>query len=127
MTRYGVGLLVVLVVMVWVGAGSARGIEPLMHDLRTGDEATRVRAVLALGHSGDPQAVEVVRQAFHDESPRVRQYARHAIKHLLLRLAQTSRLVTQWLDDLLERLEAPHVTTVQPPIEPPRAAWSRER
>src|ERR687895_721870 len=116
MTRYGVGLLVVLVVMVWVGAGSARGIEPLMHDLRTGDEATRVRAVLALGHSGDPQAVEVVRQALHDESPRVRQYARHAIKHLLLRLAQTSRLVTQWLDDLLERLEAPHGTTVPPRI-----------
>jgi hypothetical protein len=127
MTRYGGGLLIVLVVIAWVGSGSARDIEPLVHDLRTGDEATRVRAVLALGHSGDPQAVEVVREAFHDENPRVRQYALHAIKQLLLMLAQTSRLVTQWLDDLLERWEEPHVITVQPPTEPPRSAWSSEQ
>jgi HEAT repeat protein len=127
MKRYGVGMLIVLIVMVWVGSGSARGIEPLVHDLRTGDEATRVRAVLALGHSGDAQAVEVLRDALHDESQLVRQHALQAFKHLLLMLAQTSRLVTQWLDDLLERLEEPHVITVQPPTEPPRAAWSREQ
>jgi HEAT repeat protein len=126
MKRYGGGLLIVLVVA-WVGSGSARDIEPLVHDLRTGDEATRVRAVLALGHSGEAQAAEVLREALHDESPRVRQYARHAIKHLLLMLVQTSRLVTQWLDTLLERLEEPHVTTVQPPTETPRAAWSSEQ
>jgi HEAT repeat protein len=124
MTRYGVGMLIVLVVIAWVGSGSARGIEPLVHDLRTGDEATRVRAVLALGHSGEAQAVEVIREAFHDESPRVRQYALQAFKQLLLGLAQTSRLVTQWLDALLERLEEPHVITVPPPTEPPRSAWS---
>ena len=127
MKRYWVGMSVVLIVMAWVGSGSARGIEPLVHDLRTGDEATRVRAVLALGHSGDPQAVEVVREALHDESPRVKQYARHALKQLLLRLAQTSRLVTQWLDALLERLEAPHVITVQPPTETPSSAFSSEQ
>ena len=98
-----------------------------VHDLRTGDEATRVRAVLALGHSGDAQAVEVLREALHDESQLVRQHALHAFKHLLLMLAQTSRLVTQWLDALLERLEEPHVITVQPPTEPPRAAWSSEQ
>ena len=121
------GLLIVLVVMAWVGPGAARGLEPLVHDLRTGDETTRVRAVLALGHSGEAQAVEVLREALHDESPRVRQYARYALKQLLLRLAQTSRLVTQWLDALLERLEAPHVITVQPPTETPRAAWSSEQ
>jgi HEAT repeat protein len=127
MTWYGGGLLIVLVVIAWVGSGSARDIEPLVHDLRTGDEATRVRAVLALGHSGDAHAVEVVREALHDESPRVRQYALQAFKQLLLMLAQTSRLVTQWLDALLERLEEPHVITVQPPTEPPRAAWSSEQ
>jgi len=127
MKRCWGGLLIVLVVVAWVGSGSARGRESLVHDLRTGDEATRVRAVLALGHSGEAQAVGVVRDALHDESPRVRQYARHALKQLLLRLAQTSRLVTQWLDALLERLEAPHVTTVQPPTEPPRSAWSSEQ
>ena len=98
--------------MAWVGSGSARGIEPLVHDLRTGDEATRVRAVLALGHSGEAHAVEVLREALYDESPLVRQYALHAFKQLLLELAQTSRLVTQWLDALLERLEEPHVITV---------------
>jgi hypothetical protein len=31
-----VGMLVVLVVVAWIGPGSARGIEPLVHDLRTG-------------------------------------------------------------------------------------------
>jgi hypothetical protein len=127
MKRYWVGMLVVLVVMVWVGSGSARGIEPLIHDLRTGDEATRVRAVLALRDSGDPQAVEALRDALHDENPRVRQYALQAFKHLLLILAQTSRLVTQWLDELLERLEEPHVITVQPPTGTPRSAISREQ
>jgi HEAT repeat protein len=127
MKRCWGGILIVLVVVAWVGPGAARGIEPLVHDLRTGDEATRVRAVLALGHSGEAQAAEVLREALHDESQLVRQHALHAFKHLLLRLAQTSRLVTQWLDDLLERLEEPHATTVQPPTEPPRAAWSSEQ
>jgi hypothetical protein len=126
MKRCWGGILIVLVVVAWVGPGAARGLEPLVHDLRTGDEATRVRAVLALGHSGDAQAVEVLREALHDESPRVRQHALQAFKHLLRMLAQTSRLVTQWLDALLERLEEPHVITVQPPTEPPRSALSRE-
>jgi HEAT repeat protein len=127
MKRCWEGLLIVLVVVAWVGCGSARGLDPLVHDLRTGDEATRVSAVLALGHSGDAQAAEVLREALHDESPRVRQHALQAFKHLLLRLAQTSRLVTQWLDTLLERLEEPHVITVQPPTETPRSAWSSEQ
>jgi hypothetical protein len=61
MKRCWGGLLIVLVITAWVGPGSARGLEPLVHDLRTGDEATRVRAVLALGHSGEAQAVEVLR------------------------------------------------------------------
>ncbi|HEX9867847.1 MAG TPA: HEAT repeat domain-containing protein [Candidatus Tectomicrobia bacterium] len=126
MKRYGIGMLIGLVVMAWVGSGSARDIEPLVHDLRTGDEATRVRAVLALGHSGDAHAVEVLRHALHDESPLVRQYALQAFKQLLLRLAQTSRLVTQWLDDLLEQLEEPHAITAKPTTEPPRAVWSHE-
>ena len=127
MKRYWVGMSVVLIMMAWVDSGSARGIEPLVHDLRTGDEATRVRAVLALGHSGDAQAVEVLRHALHDESQLVRQYAIQAIKQLLLMLAQTSRLVTQWLDELLERLEEPHVITGKPPTEPPRSAVSSEK
>ncbi len=100
-----VGLLVVLVVAAWVSPGSARGLEPLVHDLRTGDEPTRVRAVLALGHSGDPQAVEVLRQAVHDESQLVRTHALLALKHLLLSLTHTSRLVTHWLDALLKQVE----------------------
>jgi HEAT repeat protein len=116
-----VGILIVLVVVVRAGPGSARGIEPLVHDLRTGDEATRVRAVLALGHSSDPQAVEVLRHAVHDESQLVRKHALQALKHLLLILAHTSRLVTHWLHELLERveerLEEPQVTTVKPPTE----------
>jgi HEAT repeat protein len=127
MRRCWVGMLVVLVVAAWVGPGAARDIEPLVHDLRTGDEATRVRAVLALGDSRDPQAVEVLRHALHDESQLVRQYALQALKRLLLMLAQTSRLVTQWLDELLERLEEPQVTTVKPPVATPRGAFSSEQ
>jgi len=126
-----VGLLVVCVAVACAGPGAARGLEPLVQDLRAGDEPTRVRAVLALGHSGDPQAVEVLRQAVHDESPLVRTHALLALKHLLLSLAHTSRLVTHWLHVLLERVEAqleePHVTTVKPSTEPPRAAFSREQ
>jgi HEAT repeat protein len=127
MKRYGVGMLIVLVVMALVGSGSARGIEPLVYDLGTGDEATRMRAVLALGHSGDAQAVEVLRHALHDESQLVRTHALQAFKHLLLMLAQTSRLVTHWLDELLDRLEEPHVTIVKPPTEAPRSALSSEQ
>jgi HEAT repeat protein len=122
-----VGLLVVLMVVAWVGPGAARSLEPLVQDLKTGDEATRVRAVLALGHSGDPHAVEVLRQAVHDESPLVRQHALQALKHLLLSLAHTSRLVTHWLHELLERLEEPHVATVKPLTETPRSAFSSEQ
>jgi HEAT repeat protein len=126
-----VGLLVVLVAVACAGPGAARGLEPLVQDLRTGDEPTRVRAVLALGQSGDPQAVEVLRHAVHDESQLVRTHALLALKHLLLSLAHTSRLVTHWLHELLERveeqLEEPQVTTVKPPTEPPRSAFSSEQ
>jgi HEAT repeat protein len=131
MKRCWVGMCVVLVVAAWVGPGSARGLEPLVHDLRTGDEATRVRAVLALGDSGDPQAVEVLRHALHDESQLVRTHALQALKHLLLILAQTSRLVTHWLHELLEwveeRLEEPQATTVKPSTESPRFTFSSEQ
>jgi HEAT repeat protein len=131
MKLWWVGMLVVLVVVAWIGPGSARGIEPLVHDLRTGDEATRVRAVLALGHSDDPQAVEVLRHALHDESQLVRKHALQALRHLLLILAHTSRLVTHWLHDLLEhveeRLEESQVTIVQLPSGIPRSAISSEK
>jgi HEAT repeat protein len=128
MKLYWGGMYVVLVVMAWVGSGSARGIEPLVYDLRTGgDEAPRVRAVLALGHSGDAQAVEVLRHALHDESQLVRTHALQAFKHLLLMLAHSARLVTDWLDELLDRLEEPQVTTVKPLTEPPRSAFSSEK
>ena len=126
-----VGLLVVLVAVACAGPGAARGLEPLVQDLRTGDETTRVRAVLALGHSGDPQAVEVLRHAVHDESQLVRTHALLALKHLLLSLAHTSQLVTHWLHELLEQveeqLEEPQVTTVRPPTEPPRSAFASEQ
>jgi HPt (histidine-containing phosphotransfer) domain-containing protein len=131
MKLWGVGMLVVLVLVAWVGPGSARGMEPLVHDPRTGDETTRVRAVLALGHSGDPQAVEVLRHALHDESALVRKHALEALKHLLQTLAHASRLVTHWLHELLERveewLEEPQVTTVRGPIETSRFAWYSEK
>jgi HEAT repeat protein len=131
MKLWWVGMLVVLVVVAWIRPGSARGIEPLIHDLRTGDEATRVRAVLALGHSDDPQAVEVLRNALHDESRLVRKHALQALRHLLLMLANTSRLVTHWLHELLERveegLEEPQVTIVKLPTGIPRSAISGEK
>ena len=126
-----VGLLVVLVAVACAGPGAARGLEPLVQDLRTGDEPTRVRAVLALGHSGDPHAVEVLRHAVHDESQLVRTHALLALRHLLLSLAHTSRLVTHWLHELLERieeqLEEPQGATVKPPTAPPRSAFSGEQ
>jgi HEAT repeat protein len=124
------GLLVVFVAVACAGPGAARGLEPLVQDLRTGDEPTRVRAVLALGHSSDPHAVEVLRQAAHDDSQLVRTHALLALKHLLLSLEHTSWLVTYWLHALLaqveEQLEEPQGTTVKPSTEPPRAALSSE-
>jgi HEAT repeat protein len=131
MKWWWVSMLVVLVVAAWIRPGAARGIEPLVHDLRTGDEATRVRAVLALGHSDDPRAVEVLRHALHDESQLVRKHALQALRHLLLILAHTSRLVTYWLHELLERveegLEEPQVTIVKLPTGIPRSAISGEK
>jgi HEAT repeat protein len=119
-----VGILVMLVAVACAGPGAARGLEPLVQDLRTGDEPTRVRAVLALGHSGDPHAVGVLRHAVHDESQLVRTHALQALRHLLLSLTHTSRLVTHWLHVLLEQveeqLEEPQRTTVQRPIGTPR-------
>jgi HEAT repeat protein len=119
-----VGLLALLVLAIWVGSGNAHGIDPLVQDLKTGDEPTRIRAIIALGQSGDPTAAEVLRAAQDDESHLVRQYARHALMDLLRILAHTSRLVTRWLDELLarteERLEVPQRTMVQPTIENPR-------
>jgi hypothetical protein len=131
MKRCWVGPIVVLLLVAWVSPGSARDLEPLVHDLRSGDETTRVRAVMALGHSGDPQAVEVLRHAVHDDSQLVRKHALQALKHLLLVLTHTSRLVTHWLHELLERveegLEEPQVITVRRPLETPRSGFSHEQ
>ena len=131
MKRWWVGMLVVLVVVAWTGPAAARSIEPLVHDLRTGDEATRVRAVLALGYSDDPQAVEILRHALHDESQLVRKHALQALRHFLLILTHTSRLFTHWLHELLERveegLEEPQVTIVKLQTGIPRSAISGEK
>jgi urease accessory protein UreH len=100
-----VGIVVLLVLAVWVSSGSTSSIDPLIEDLKTGDETTRVRAVVALGHSRDPQAVEALREALHDESGLVRQYALHALADLLRILEHTSQSFTRWLRDLRDRLE----------------------
>ncbi len=105
MKPYWIGLLALLVWVASVGSAGASGIDALIQDLRTGDEATRIRAVVALGNSADPQAVEALHEALHDESRLVRQYALHALKDLLEILERTSRLVTRWLHDLVDRLE----------------------
>jgi HEAT repeat protein len=124
MKRYRVGLLVLLIVAAWVGPGSTSGIDPLIQDLKTGDEPTRIRAVVALGQSGDPTAVEVLRNALHDESHLVRQYALHALTDLLRILEHTSRLVTRWLHDLLgqleQRLEDRPMTPAKKPVSTTR-------
>jgi hypothetical protein len=100
-----VGILALLLWAAWVGLGTARDLNPLIQDLKTGDEPTRIRAVVALGHSGDPTAVEILREALNDESQLVRKYALHALTDLLRILEHTSRLVTRWLRDLLGQLE----------------------
>ena len=91
---------------------------------------TRGRGVGGVS-GGDPDAVEVLRHAVHDASPLVRTHALQALRHLLLSLAYTSRFVTHWLHELLERVEEqlqePRVTTVQRPIDTPRAVFSREQ
>jgi biopolymer transport protein ExbB/TolQ len=120
MKQYGVGLLALLIVAAWVGSGWASSIDVLIQDLKTGDEPTRIRAVVALGHSADPKAVEALREALHDESQLVRRYALQALKDLLQILERTSRLVTRWLHDLVDRLEQrleePQTTAVQHPL-----------
>jgi HEAT repeat protein len=117
MKPYRVGMLALLVWVAWVGPGFARGIDPLIQDLKTGDETTRIRAVVALGHSGDPTAVEVLREALNDESRLVRQYAIQALTDLLRILEHTSHLVTRWLHDLRvrfeQRLEEPQTIAAQ--------------
>lgn len=105
MRQCQVGMLALLILVAWIGAGYASDIDSLIQDLKHGDESARIRAVLALGQSGDPQAVEVLREAMHDESQLVRKYALYALRDLLQVLERTSRLVTRWLHDLLDRVE----------------------
>lgn len=105
MRQRQVWIISLLIVVAWMSAGYASDIDALIQDLKNGDESTRIRAVVALGQSGDPQAVEVLREAMHDESQLVRKYALYALRDLLQVLERTSRLVTRWLHDLLDRVE----------------------
>jgi hypothetical protein len=117
MKLYWIGIVVLLIMGAWAGHGSAGDLAPFIHDLKTGDESTRIRAVMALGESGDPHAVDALREALQDDSRLVRQYALHALMDLLRILEHTSRLVTRWLHELRDRfaqpVEEPQTTAVK--------------
>jgi HEAT repeat protein len=76
----------------------------LIQDLRSSDEASRMKAVKALGQSGEMRALNPLLEALKDDSALVREHALEALRNLVKVLSDVYRLMRWWFQDLLNRL-----------------------
>ncbi|GIX45895.1 MAG: hypothetical protein KatS3mg131_0106 [Candidatus Tectimicrobiota bacterium] len=108
-------LLLGLSLGLWASAGTADEVARWLEEAHSPELAVRLRALAALGESGDPRAVPPLLAALHDAHPSVRECAVAALQALVRTLRTAYRALAQWLEDLLAALGG----RPAPPREPP--------
>ena len=104
MSRVLCVLLASLLVVGAITASHGDEFQRLIQDLRSTDEETRMKAVKALGESGEMRALKPLLEALRDDSVVVREHALEALRNLVKVLSDVYRLMRWWLQDLLNRL-----------------------
>jgi HEAT repeat protein len=97
-------LLAALLLTSTIGLADAGRLRPLIHDLKSADTETALKAVEGLGKSGDIRAVSPLLDALRDERGVVRQYAITALQHLVQTLDEVYIVVKRWLQALISKL-----------------------
>jgi hypothetical protein len=106
--RYLVALVSVLALIgVWVPPTVADDIDRLSREATSGSLQVRLRALQALGHSGDLRALQPLLMALHDDDTTIRACAIAALQSLVRALKGLYDTVAQWIEALLATLQSP--------------------
>jgi HEAT repeat protein len=97
-------LLGLLLLTGGVDLSHADRLQPLLDDLASTDMDTRLKAITALGESGEVRAVPPLIAALNDEHDVIRQYAAEALRNLARVLDDAYAVVKRWLQSLINRL-----------------------
>ncbi len=76
----------------------------LARDLKSGNEAAKLKAVEALGESRDMRALKPLLDALKDDSALVQRHATAALRNLARVLSDAYRIMEWWFRDLLDKL-----------------------
>jgi hypothetical protein len=97
-------LLAALLLTSDISPAYADRLRPLIDDLKSADVETALKAISALGESGDIRAVSPLLDALRDERAAVRQSAAEALQHLVRALDDVYLVVKRWLQALINKL-----------------------
>lgn len=111
-------IVALLLLGMWHAPGEADNLDRLLHDATSGTPHVRLKALQALGNSGDVRAVQPLLAALQDLDPTIRSCAIAALQSLVRTLQGVYDAVAQWLDALLASLGI----SVSPP--PPEVEWT---
>lgn len=96
-----------LAALLLIGAmrlADADELRPLINDLQSADTERALKAIAALGASGDIRAVPPLLEALRDVREVVRQSAIEALQHLVGALDDAYIVVKRWLRSLINKL-----------------------
>jgi HEAT repeats len=97
-------LLGLLLLTCGIGLSDADQLQPLLDDLTSADMNTRLKAITALGESGEVRAIPPLIAALNDEHDVIRQYAAEALQNLARVLDDAYAVVKRWLHSLINKL-----------------------
>lgn len=72
-----------------------------LQDVTSTSETVRIKALNALGQSGDRRALQPLLTALRDANPSIQQHAKAALKKLAQTLDQTYRHLAEWINTWL--------------------------
>jgi HEAT repeat protein len=96
--------LAALLLMGAVRLADADELRPLINDLQSADTERALKAIAALGSSGDIRAVPPLLEALRDVREVVRQSAIEALQRLVGALDDAYIVVKRWLRSLINKL-----------------------
>ena len=109
-------LTLLILLGLWLPHAVADDFNHLRHDAATGSQEVRLRALQALGNSGDIRALQPLLTALDDRDPTIRSHAIAALRALARTLDGIYRTIAQWINTLVASLQI-HTSPPPPEVE----------